>query len=106
LSWLTHLFRRARPHAALTTRHSFRLDLTTAKQVAQSIELNNPELVVAGLRPAVGAAGGWIIDVVNRHTGQITSLSEHDNWARRLQEILPCRSVEDARLVQRPAARS
>jgi hypothetical protein len=38
----------------MTTRNSFRLDFTTAKQVAQSIELNNPELVVAGLRPAAG----------------------------------------------------
>jgi hypothetical protein len=36
----------------------------------------------------------------------MTSLSEHDNWARRLQEILPCRSIEDARVVQRFAVRT
>ena len=108
MSWLNHLFRRDHLSTPPATRHHFRLDLETAQQVAQSIELNNPELVVAGLRPAIGlgAARGWIIDVVNRHTGQMTSLSEHDNWSRRLQEVLPCRSAEDARVVQRRVVRT
>lgn len=101
MSWLS-IFHRGHGKVPSATHRSFNLDLETAKRVGQSVELNNPELVVAGVRRSPGSQS-WTIDVVNRYTGQMTSLSDHDHWARRLQEISPCRSAEDARVVQVPS---
>jgi hypothetical protein len=82
-----------------------KLDRETATQVGRDIEANNPELVVVDVR-LVWRDGRsvWTIDVVNRTNGRITSLDDHDDWTRRLQEILPDRTTADARVVGRQVA--
>jgi len=99
--------RKARAQSVrIQRRKRHELDRMSALQVARDIELNNPELVVAGVR-VIRRAGKalWTIDVVNRSNGRMASLDDHDDWTRRLQEILPDRSTADARVVGRQVAR-
>ena len=67
--------------------------------VARAVEISNPELVIAGILRVPCRAGDWTIDVLNRVNGQMISLNERDDWSRRLQKLLPNRSIADARLL-------
>jgi hypothetical protein len=82
------------------------MDFRAATRVSQTLEANNPELVVAGIRQVQrkGKRPTWAVDVVNRLNGKMISLDEKDDWTQQLRQILPDRSTEDARIVNRPKA--
>ncbi|MPZ48364.1 MAG: hypothetical protein GEU75_03470 [Dehalococcoidia bacterium] len=76
-------------------------DLPEVTRLAREIEVNNPELVITGIRQLrLRGKPSWVIDVVNRLNGGMASLDERDHWTR-LQELLPERSLEDARVIRR-----
>ena len=105
MSWFSALFHPTRNRGPALRRPQTPpdLNLVEATRVAREIEINNPELVIAGMRQLRrrGSRPTWVIDVGNRFTGRMVSLDERDHWTRRLQEILPERSLEEARVVRR-----
>ena len=105
MSWFHNLAEFINRHGLLTLKPAApRLSaLEQGNRVARQIEINNPEVVIAGVRQ-VSEWGhrSWIIDVVNRETGRMVSIEEYDHWSQRLLEILPFRSLDDARLARPP----
>ena len=102
MGWFRALFHRpGRGPEARRPKTPLDLNLVEATRVAREIEINNPEVIIAGVRQLRRRGSGptWVIDVVNRSSGRMVSLDQRDHWTRRLQEILPGRSLEEARII-------